>query len=262
MELSIRLKTIADMVTEGSRVADVGCDHGFVSVYLCKYKKVSKVYAMDVRPGPLESARKNIEAYQCSKYIETRLSDGLTALMPGEADALVCAGMGGSLMVKILSDGFDKIFKMKELILQPQSELRFFREYLRTHGIKIIQENMVEEEGKFYPIIKAIPSQYKVELYDSIEESGFFGEAEQRIADSFGPLLLRERNPVLRDYLELLWERNNNILTKLNVQKLHTSHKEINKEAYQRICTRHLELVSENEDIEKCLAFYEEGAAL
>mgnify|MGYP000860396195 CR=1 FL=1 len=261
MELSIRLKTIADMVTEG-RIADVGCDHGFVSIYLCKCKNASKVYAMDVRPGPLKSARKNIAAYQCSDYIETRLSDGLTALMPGEADALVCAGMGGSLMVKILSDGYDKILTMKELILQPQSELRFFREYLRTHGIKIVQENMVKEEGKFYPIIKAVPSQNKDLLYDVFEGAGFFKEAEQRISDSFGPLLLRERNPVLLDYLEYLWERNKNILTKLNNQKLQMKHRESSQEAYNRICTRHLELVLENEDIEKCLAFYEEGAAL
>ena len=76
MELSKRLQAVADMVTPNKRVADIGCDHGYISIYLCTKKLASKVIAMDVRKGPLERAKNNIEKYGLSDYIETRLSDG------------------------------------------------------------------------------------------------------------------------------------------------------------------------------------------
>ena len=149
MELSKRLQAIADMVTTGSRTADVGCDHGFVSIYLYENKIAPKVYAMDLREGPLQRAREHIEAKGFSDYIETRLSDGVEALAAGEADTLICAGMGGRLMAEILSKGHEKAAMMKELILQPQSELRYFREFLRQNGFAIVKENMIKEDGKF-----------------------------------------------------------------------------------------------------------------
>lgn len=254
MELSKRLKTIADMVTEGLSVADVGCDHGFVSIYLYRHKKAPRVYAMDVRTGPLSRAKEHIEAYGLSEYIETRLSDGLRALLPGEAQALVCAGMGGRLMVKILSEGYDKVMLMQELILQPQSELSFFREYLRTHGLVIVQEDMVKEDGRFYPVIKAVPSKEtradtshakeKQEEYcaDSLHE-----KERQRILDSFGPCLLKKKHPVLYEYLRLLQDRNEKILCSLTGCGA---------------CTRILEVKEEIKDIERCLAFYKGGKEL
>jgi len=113
MELSKRLQAIVNMVTPGNRVADVGCDHGFVSIYLFQEKIASKVYAMDLRPGPLARAKEHIESYGYTDYIETRLSDGITALEAGEADAVICAGMGGRLMAKILSDGLEKVQMMQ-----------------------------------------------------------------------------------------------------------------------------------------------------
>ncbi len=255
MELSKRLKTIADMVTEGMSVADVGCDHGFVSIYLYQHKNAPRVYAMDVRTGPLSRAKEHIEAYGLSQYIETRLSDGLRTLLPGEAQALVCAGMGGRLMVKILSEGYDKILLMKELILQPQSELSFFREYLRTHGLVIVQEDMVKEDGKFYPVIKAVPSKEAWEnaAYTRAVQGGGCGaeslseKERQRISDSFGPLLLEQRHPVLLEYLKLLQDRNEKILRELTECG-----------AYTRL----LEIKKELKDIERCLAFYEGGAEL
>ena len=80
MELSKRLQAIADMVTPGLVVADVGCDHGFVSVYLYEKQIAPKVIAMDLRPGPLARAKEHIDAYGYSAYIETRLSDGLSSI--------------------------------------------------------------------------------------------------------------------------------------------------------------------------------------
>ncbi|MGN1147098.1 MAG: tRNA (adenine(22)-N(1))-methyltransferase [Lachnospiraceae bacterium] len=223
MELSKRLKTIADMVTPGNRTADVGCDHGFVSIYLYREKIAPRVYAMDVRTGPLARAKEHIESYGLSEYIETRLSDGLTALAPGEAETIICAGMGGRLMAKILLEGDEKVRAAKELILEPQSEIRFFREFLRTHGLLIIQEDLIKEDGKFYPVIKAVPhpvSEGNDQTGDKSVEKRGAGPEEipQRLADAFGPCLLAKKHPVLREYLEILKARNQSILAGLEAQ--------------------------------------------
>ena len=79
VSLSNRLQTVADMVT-GRRVADIGCDHGFVSIYLVQAKKADHVLAADVRPGPLSRAQQHIKEVQLTPYIETRLSDGLAGV--------------------------------------------------------------------------------------------------------------------------------------------------------------------------------------
>lgn len=199
VELSARLKALADMVTPGNRVCDVGCDHGFLSIYLVSRKISPGVLAMDVRPGPLSRAREHVAEFGLEDYIETRLSDGLTNMEAGEAGALVCAGMGGRLMQRILSREREKTESFKELILQPQSEIRAFREFLRSRGYRTVDENMIEEEGKFYPMMKVVP--YK----DPVSCEGPFLESEgceRRLFDQFGELMLRSGNPVLLRYLE------------------------------------------------------------
>ena len=90
--LSGRLRMLADMVTPGSRLVDVGCDHGFLSIYLVQEGACPTVLAMDVREGPLAAAKRHVEAYGLGEYITLRLSDGLGAYRAGEAEALVCAG--------------------------------------------------------------------------------------------------------------------------------------------------------------------------
>lgn len=247
MELSKRLQAVADMVTPGNRVADVGCDHGFVSIYLYRQGIAPKVYAMDVRKGPLAHAKEHIEGYGLSSYIETRLSDGVKALKTGEADTLICAGMGGRLMVKIISEGMEKVSRMQELILQPQSELAFFREFLRTQGFLIVQEKLVKEEGKYYPMMRVIPAQsmQKTCGEQTDKRSDEEAQAWQRRADMFGPCLLKERHPVLREYLLMLQERNERILAGLSLSGA--------KE-------RREELSLEQEDIRQCLTLFSEDA--
>ena len=97
MQLSLRLSAIAGLVTRGNRLVDVGCDHGYLPVALYLDGKIPKAIAMDVRKGPLSRAQEHISQYGLNTYIETRLSDGLEALKPGEGDTLVIAGMGGPL---------------------------------------------------------------------------------------------------------------------------------------------------------------------
>ena len=177
------------MVTKGNRLADVGCDHGYLSIYLVEERIVPSAIAMDVRPGPLSRARENISRYGLEDYIETRLSDGLTKLEPGEGDTLVIAGMGGPLMERILNEGAKVREGFQELILQPQSDLPHFRHFLSEIGWEIVREEMIKEDGKFYPMMKAVRR-------ESGEQSAY---TEEEVW--FGPLLLKKCHPVLREYL-------------------------------------------------------------
>lgn len=191
--LSKRLQALADMVTAGNRVADVGCDHGFVSIYLVQQGISPRVYAMDVRQGPLQRAREHIVRNGLEAYIETRLSDGVSALLPGEAETLVCAGMGGKLMQKILTEGRETVFCMKELILQPQSELEAFRHFLRLENYGIIEEKMILEGGKYYPMMRVVPGMKAADREVS--------EQTARIEDKFGKYLLERKDGILKQYL-------------------------------------------------------------
>ena len=153
MQLSLRLSAIADLVTEGNRLVDVGCDHGYLPVYLIQQKKIPSAIAMDVRKGPLSRAQEHIRQYGLEEYIQTRLSDGLEGLKAGEGDTLVIAGMGGPLMERILTDGRSVRNSFSELILQPQSDIPHFRRFIQSEGWEITEEKMVEEDGKFYPMM-------------------------------------------------------------------------------------------------------------
>ena len=159
MKLSDRLERIAAKaagVTEGY-AADVGTDHGFVPIRLIESGKVKHVVAMDVRKGPLERACEHVEEYHMEDQIETRLSDGLKELKPGEADTVIIAGMGGELMLRILRDGAHVRNSVKHYILSPQSELSVFRHGLEELGFSIVEEEMLLDEGKYYVILHVSP---------------------------------------------------------------------------------------------------------
>lgn len=203
MQLSLRLSAIAEMVTEGNRLVDVGCDHGYLPVYLVLNQKIPGAIAMDVRKGPLLRAQNHIAEYGLTQYIETRLSDGLEQLRPEEGDTLVIAGMGGPLMERILTEGAGVLGGFRELILQPQSDVPHFRRFIREKGYEIVQEEMILEEGKFYPMMKAVPGEKEAMLPYSREE------------EAFGKLLLRKRHPVLKLYLERELRIRGEILNKL-----------------------------------------------
>ncbi len=159
MQLSKRMHLLASKVTEGNRLADVGTDHGYIPIALVLEKKIPSAIAMDVNQGPLERARAHIHTYRLDTYIDVRLSDGLHGLEPKEADTVLIAGMGGALTVRILREGSHCLDTVKELILQPQSEIRLVREYICGYGFCITEEDMVEEDGKYYSVIRAVHGQ-------------------------------------------------------------------------------------------------------
>lgn len=198
LRLSERLRALAGMVTPGNVVADVGCDHGFLSVYLLEQGIAPRVIASDVRRGPLAAAQAHVEERGLAQYIETRLTDGLTGYRPGEAQTMVCAGMGGRLMQNILLRNMDVALSFEELILQPQSELRQFRIFLREQGFETKDENILCEDGKYYFLFKAAPAQGTAADGAKRQET----DVPARLGDKYGAGLLRARHPALRAYLE------------------------------------------------------------
>lgn len=201
IKLSNRMQEVVNLVC-GKKVADIGCDHAFVSIYLLQSKKADKVIAMDVKDGPLAIAKENIKSVGLEEYIEVRKSNGFSAVQVGEIDCAIIAGMGGHLILDILQNGSRFTDDNIELILQPQSDIALVREYLYSVGYVIDCEQMLIEEGKYYSIIRAI----KGENVSSLTKEQL----------KFGPYLLENRNQVLLTFLKHSIEKNKDIIAKLN----------------------------------------------
>ncbi|WP_455951067.1 tRNA (adenine(22)-N(1))-methyltransferase [Eubacterium sp.] len=185
--LSKRLQNVADMVTKGYIVADIGTDHGYVPIYLIKNGIVPKAYAMDINEGPLKIADKNICLEGLQDKITTVLSDGMNEMTSEMAESVVIAGMGGDLITDILNRG-KNIKGIKELVLSPHKRVDIVRKYLLDNNWKITDENMVIDNNKFYTILRAVSEKEESE-YDETEIM-------------YGRLLLTTKNPVLKKYLE------------------------------------------------------------
>ncbi len=214
-QISKRLAAVADYVTEGNRLVDVGTDHAYLPIYLLEEGRIPSALAADVRKNPLERAKENIAAHGLSDRIETHLSDGLKKINT-DYESLVLAGMGGRLIRDILAADLKKSASFREIILEPQSDLQALRAFLREKGFQIDCENMVLEEGKYYPILHVIKE--KSALVDSAKKEKLTGkkktgekntgkkesgeEEEQLLYDRYGYHLIKEAHPVLLSYLE------------------------------------------------------------
>ena len=188
MSLSKRLLAATELVTKGNIVADIGCDHAYTSIYLCSEGIAPRVFAMDVNKGPLLAAEQHVAEAGLKDKITIRLSDGLAALAPGEADSILLCGMGGLLMMKILTDHPQVTASAKELILQPQSEVAQVRYFLHNAGYRITAERMVKEDGKFYVMMRAV----KTEEPEAYDRECFY---------EYGRLLIEEKNEILKEFL-------------------------------------------------------------
>ena len=246
-KLSDRLLTIANMLKGcgGKCVADVGCDHGYVSIYLVQNGIFKKAIAMDVRKGPLSGAEKSVKELGLSDVIETRLSDGLTKLNENEADCLIVAGMGGKLMMKILEDKDPSLLGIKRCVLQPQSDIPLFRQFLRDKGYVIVNELIIKEEGKYYfPMLVSLEKEKDAPfplVKKTLQEK--YGVSEDRalsVCNRFGECNLLRKDELLTEFLVHGKDVCDSILTKLDKD----AHKE-----------RYMEATSELKDIEVALSY-------
>ncbi len=215
MKLSARLRAAAELVTVQTTAADIGTDHGYIPVWLCEQDRVRTAIAMDLREGPLQRAREHIREAGLEDRIETRLSDGMTALRPGEADCAVITGMGGILVSRILRQSPAVAASLRELVLGPQSDEDLVRRTLEDMSFRIDRETMLQEDGKYYMLIHAVQTvrdDVSADARETADDGIKLSEEEAR----FGPCLLRERNPVLQEYLRGRRKTADLILEKLN----------------------------------------------
>lgn len=232
MQLSKRLLMVTNLVTKGSVVADVGCDHAYISIYLVLHGIAQNTIALDINKGPLIKAKENIEEYGLGDKISLRLSDGLNKLRPGEVDTIVIAGMGGALGVKILEEGSSQVSKAKELVLQLQSELDKVRGYLHTIGFTINKEVMCKEDGKFYTAIHAIRGEK-------------FEDKLSTVYLKYGKYLLMTKDPVLQEFL--LKEYNKALQIKEELKQIASD------KAKERLVSLEVEIT----ELKEALSFYE-----
>ena len=154
LPISKRLLCCASMVQSGSRVADIGTDHGYLGIYLLQSGAARHVIACDLRKDPLENARRNAKLFGVDGEMEFRLSDGLEKILPDEVDTVVMAGMGGDLIQKILSQCPWRKREGLQFILQPQSAGNVLRRWLCEDGFEIQREEPVQDGHFLYTVME------------------------------------------------------------------------------------------------------------
>ena len=191
LPLSDRLLCCAGYISGGIRVADIGCDHGYLGIYLLKNGLASSVIASDVNEAPLQSAMRNADKFGVRDRMTFYLSDGVRKI-PRDFDALVCAGMGGDTMIHILEEAPWLRCQQYTLILQCQSKTPMLRRYLSDTGWEIQAESMVRD-GKF--------------LY-TVMRIGWNPHAPRLTQGQcyISPAMLREQAPELREYYDRIVE--------------------------------------------------------
>lgn len=186
ISLSTRLLACSQLVKPGDRVADVGCDHGYLGIYLLKKNIASCVIASDINPGPLSSAVRNSEKYGVEARISFHLSAGV-ANVPRDFDVMICAGMGADTMISILEDAPWLSSGQYRLILQCQSKTPLLRKYLWRNGWDIAKESAVRDGRFVYTVMEVVRGNFSPnncgELY-------------------FSPALMDDKSTDAKEYLE------------------------------------------------------------
>lgn len=176
-KLPKRLLAITEYIDINDKVGDIGSDHGLLPVYLAS-KGMNNLYASDNKKGPYERLSQQINLSGYHQNIQVELADGLAGL-PSKIDTLVIAGMGGELIASILSHGQERLDHIKKLILVPHGQEPELRQVVSYLGFSIQDEQVIEEDGKFYEVIFALNQPCFVCGIESM----------------FGPINIRKKTP-------------------------------------------------------------------
>lgn len=187
-EIRGRLKLIGDKVRPCTTVCDIGTDHAYIPIYLIGKGICINAIATDINKGPIKIAKENIESYGMENLIETRLGYGLEPIQKNEAEVIIIAGMGGRLIVEILSSGFTKAIGADYLILQPMNCIDIVRKYIWENGFEIFDEELAAEGNKIYNVICA---KYTGTMQEFKDEDCIVGEK-----------LIEKADPLLKRYAE------------------------------------------------------------
>lgn len=224
MKLPLRLWAIARLVPKGKIVADIGTDHGILPVFLVSQGISPSAIASDLNKGPLEAAKKTVIQSGLLDKIKLRLGFGLETVGYGEADVAVIAGMGGGTIRKIIEACGDKC-PVEELVMQPMGDSGQLRDWLVNNEWKILDEDIIEESGRYYEVIYSIKGREKV-----LDE----------IILTVGPRLFEKKHPLLEKLIQREIEGNRNIINSLE----HSSGEEIDSKRSGLIeRNRHLERI-------------------
>ncbi|MDL2325165.1 class I SAM-dependent methyltransferase [Ruminococcaceae bacterium OttesenSCG-928-A16] len=150
-----RLLTAIKLVRPGQVVADIGCDHGKLAVYLALAGLATKVIAVDKRPIPLSRARALAKQTGCEAMVNCRLGNGLAALQPGEATEIVIAGMSGETMIEILAAAPWVQNPGMHFVFVPATRAAQLRSWLYSNGFALLAEEPVAERGRVYTVLSA-----------------------------------------------------------------------------------------------------------
>ena len=189
VHLKGRLQELSDYAKGSDTVADIGCDHGRLSVSLLQTGAANTVYACDISRDSLEKARALRDKCGLTDKMHICLTDGLHNL-PSQPDTVIIAGMGGILISEILSAVPDVAKCAERIIMQPMRTVSQLRKFLHTSGYHITREQLCKDAGRIYQLILA---KYVGEMQDfSILPKGFY---------EFGELMIKNRDPLLPELI-------------------------------------------------------------
>lgn len=200
--MSKRLQLLHDLMDPGRILADIGSDHALLPVACVRSGQAVKAIAGEVNTGPYEAAKAQVASSGLTSKIDVRKGDGLDVIKPGEVDTVTIAGMGGALIAAILDRGIDKLQGVTRLILQPNVGEDILRKWLFEHDYVIEAERIIEEDGKIYEIIAAVPGYFSHIPNDEIYEPKLIGGGEHEVELTqeelmlMGPFLVEQGGPV------------------------------------------------------------------
>ncbi len=201
--LSKRLKAIASQVRPGEKVADIGTGHGLLPVFLIKKNIAAYVVASDLNPGPLKRVVEQVKNSIVAERVSVRGGYGLEVLKPGEVEVIILSGIGGENICEILEASPEILARNPRLVLQPMTSVNRVRLWLADNGWLINDEDLVEEEGKFYEIIAAEKGSMSLNITEL----------------EIGPVLLMKKHPMLVPFLKKKIKHMRKVLTMLGKAK-------------------------------------------